>query len=283
MKYLILGSEGQLAKEFENVFTDTGAEFVSPKESDLDITDGARLESVIQESKPNVIINCAAYNQVDQAEKEPEIAAKVNVASVQTIAELCKKHGAFLVHYSSDYVFDGKKGALYTEEDAPKPLNVYGGTKLKGEEAVKAILTDYLIFRVSWVFGPFGKQNFLHKFSQWLKENPVIKVSADETSVPTYTGDIVDVTIASLDKGLKGLYHAPNSGYASRYEFARYFANATEVDNLIIPVPMKEFKTDAKRPSFAAMSNARISKELDISIPSWQYGVDRYVEAVGVV
>jgi len=227
--------------------------------------------------KPDIIVNCAAYNNVDEAEANPELAHLVNSKAVENLAQLCKKSNIFLVHYSSDYVFDGKKGDLYTEVDTPNPLNEYGKSKLSGENITRDSLTDYLVFRTSWVIGR-GKQNFLYKLMNWAKENRVLKISSDETSVPTYTEDIANVTLLSLERGLNGLYHLTNSGYASRYELAKYFIDKMELENVIIPVCASVFSARATRPLFSAMSNKRISKELSISISHWKKGVDRFIE-----
>jgi dTDP-4-dehydrorhamnose reductase len=276
-KILIAGAGGQLGREFRLQLEDSGLDFSAPEESELDITKPEAVEKVIQETKPTVILNCAAYNAVDKAEDEADLALRVNGAAVENLAQLCKKHTIFLVHYGTDYVFDGKKEDFYVEEDPTSPINKYGETKLAGEEAVKKHLTNYLILRLSWVIGR-GTQNFLYKLHGWAKDGDILKISADEVSVPTYTEDVVDVTLLALEKHLKGLYHMTNSGYCSRYELARYFLRKMDMRNLVIPVSLESFDTKAKRPAFSAMSNAKISKALDISIPKWEYGVDRFAE-----
>ncbi|MFA5271084.1 MAG: dTDP-4-dehydrorhamnose reductase [Candidatus Omnitrophota bacterium] len=278
-KFLIIGSSGQLATEFITYFSENDIEYSAPQEKDLDISDAAKLEAVILQEKPDVILNCAAYNQVDKAEEEQSIAFKINSQAVENLALLCKKQNVFLVHYSSDYVFDGKKGNLYIESDAVNPLNVYGKSKFKGEEAILKHLDKYLIFRLSWVIG-CGSQNFLFKLQTWAKEKEVLHISADEVSVPTYTEDVVDVTLMSIEKQLSGLYHLTNSGYSSRYELAKYFIVKMGLGNIVIPVPMSTFVTKAPRPAFSAMSNAKISKQLGVTIPKWEYGVDRLIKII---
>lgn len=276
-KFLITGSSGQLAVEFKLFFDDNNIAYSAPEEKDLDITNAAQLEAVIAGEKPDVILNCAAYNQVDKVEEEPEAAFKINADAVENLALLCKKYNIFLVHFSSDYVFDGTKQGFYIESDKTNPINKYGQSKLKGEEAVIKHLDKYLILRLSWVIGR-GKQNFLFKVHSWAKEKEVLQISADEVSVPTYTEDIVDVGIMAIERRLIGLYHLTNNGYCSRYELAKYFITKMGLSNLIMPVPMSTFEVKAPRPKFSAMSGGKISRQLGVSIPKWEYGVDRFVK-----
>ena len=275
-KILITGAGGQLGTDFQRILTEKNIEFIAPDEKGCNITDRNSMSRILDEAQPGVLINCAAFNAVDDAEDSSNTAFLVNSEAPGILAELCSERKIFLVHYSSDYVFDGKKENLYTEEDVTNPLNVYGKSKLAGEEAVISSADDFLIFRLSWVFGP-GKQNFLYKLSQWAQNNSVLKISADETSVPTYTGDIVEATLGSIDRGMRGLFHLVNSGYASRYELAKYFIKRAGYNNLVIPVPMNTFKTKAKRAGFSAMSNGNICRELNYNIPEWESGVDRCI------
>ena len=278
-KILIAGSAGQLGSEFVRVLEKRNDyDYVAPEESDFSITDYDQVRKVVSDANPDIIINCAAYNAVDDAEDNPDIAFAVNRDAVRNLAEVCRENNIFFIHYSSDYVFDGTKMDFYVEDDEPNPLNVYGKSKLEGERAVQEILDEYLIFRLSWVFGR-GKQNFLYKLSQWAEKNSVLKISADEVSVPTYTGTIVDVTLKSIERGVSGLYHLTNSGYASRYELARYYMKKKGLGNFIVPVPMETFPVKATRPGFSAMSNQKISDDSGIIIPSWEDGIDDFVSA----
>ncbi|RKY36933.1 MAG: dTDP-4-dehydrorhamnose reductase [Candidatus Omnitrophota bacterium] len=275
-KILIAGANGQLAKAFQEILKQRNIPFAAPKEEEFNITDLSVVEQVILEQKPDILINCAAYNAVDAAEDDAETAFAVNTKAVENLASVCKQTNCFFVHYSTDYVFDGTKQGFYTEEDPANPLSVYGKTKLESENLVEEKLSDYLIFRLSWVFGN-GKQNFLYKLLSWSKENSILKISADEVSVPTYTEDIVNCTLLSLDKGLKGLYHLTNSGYASRYEYAKYFIHKMDLENIVLPAKMSDFPTKAKRPEFSAMSNHKLAKDLGIVIPEWEQGVEKFV------
>lgn len=272
---LIVGAAGQLAQEFQKAASHRNLNLIAPSEKDFNITDRKQIEAVFKQTKPNIVINCAAYNLVDEAEGGATPAYSVNAEAVESLALVCRDYKIFLVHYSTDYVFDGKKGSPYIEEDAPSPLNTYGKSKLKGEEAVKAHLKEFLIFRLSWLFGN-GKQNFLYKLSSWAQKNDNLKISNDEISVPTYTEDVVEATCLSLEKGLKGLYHLTNSGYCSRFDLATYFLKKMGLKNTLEGIPMSDFKLKARRPLFSAMSNAKITKDLNHAIPTWQNAVDRF-------
>lgn len=276
-KYLILGANGQLGKQFAKDLSHRSEEVIAPDEKDCNITSIDTLANFVNSVKPTVVINCAAYNAIDTAEQQPEAAYLINDTAVRNIAALCKEKNIFLVHNSTDYVFDGAKGNVYIEEDAPHPLNVYGKSKRAGEEAVLSAGGKYLLLRTSWVFGN-GTQNFIHKMLQWSQKNPVLQLTADEVSVPTGTIDLVDVTLRALSKGLSGLYHLTNSDYASRYEWGRYVAKALSSKSVIIPVPMSMFPSPAKRPLFSAMSNRRLQNDLGIAIPDWNDAVDRFIK-----
>ena len=280
--FLILGANGQLGKQFKKELTALGENVIAPEEKDCDITNFDKLARYVEKEAPTVIINCAAYNAVDQAERQSDTAYVINSRAVEYIAKLCKQLGIFLVHYSSDYVFDGRKSNLYDENDVPNPLNVYGKSKLAGEEAVQKYGGAYLLFRTSWVFGS-GTQNFIYKMNQWVQKNPVLKLSCDEVSVPTSTLDLASLTLLSLEKGLKGLYHLTSSDYASRYEWGRYVVRSISPQTIIIPVPMATFPSVAQRPLFSAMSNAALERDLCIKIHDWQNAVDEFLIEYPVV
>ena len=275
-KFLILGSAGQLGKAFQKKMDQSQITFWAPPEQQSNIADFETTEAIIKQYSPDYIINCAAYNTVDQAEKDKETAFLINYKAVENLAEICRKNNIFLIHYSSDYVFDGKKLDFYNENDTPNPLNVYGQSKLNGEKAIQSVLNDYLIFRLSWVIGE-GKQNFIYKLNNWAQQNRILKISCDETSVPTFTNDIVDLTLQSLSKGLLGLYHLVNSDYASRYELARYFMKAAKLNNIVVPVSISTFKSAAERPLFSPMTNEKLAGDLNITIPGWQEALDKHV------
>lgn len=277
MKFLVTGAKGQLAREFQKTLNIFKHSFIALDKDRLDITNLETVEREITEYSPDIVLNCASYNYVDKAESDFEEAYKVNAIGVKNLAQVCKNKNILLIHYSTDYVFDGEKGDFYTEDDLANPINKYGITKLAGERFLSETTDEYIIFRLSWVFGE-GNKNFLHKLYEWSKNNKILKIVCDQISVPTYTEDITSVTLFAINKGLRGLYHLTNSGYATRYEVARYFIEKLYLENLILPVKSDYFKTPAKRPYFSAMSNNKLSNLLNITIPDWRLGVDRYIE-----
>jgi dTDP-4-dehydrorhamnose reductase len=274
--FLILGAEGQLGKAFKSYLSAHDMAFSAPPEKDCDITDASNLEKIVESVSPTVIVNCAAYNAVDDAEEEKELAYGINCTAIEKITEICNHHQIKLIHYSTDYVFDGTKGNLYIEEDETAPLNVYGQSKLAGERIVVEKAHDYMVFRTSWVFGD-GVQNFIYKLRQWAQRNRVLRISCDEVSVPTFVDDIVQVTLQAANKNLEGLFHLTNTGYASRYEWARHITSILNMDHTIIPVPMDAFPCKARRPLFVPMSNENLSKKLGIDIPHWKNSVKQYL------
>jgi len=278
-KIMVLGAGGQLGKTFVDKLQKLEYNFIAPQESESDITQQQKIASLINEEQPDTIINCAAYNAVDVAEKNSKIAYLVNSEAIGNLAAVCFEKNIKLVHYSSDYIFDGTKDGFYSEEDPPNPLNVYGKSKLEGEMQLRQNTRTYLLFRLSWVIGP-GEQNFLFKMSQWAEKNPVLKISADEVSIPTFTFDIVEFTLKALDKNLIGLYHLTSSGYASRYELARFYAEQTGIDKLIIPVALSHFNMPASRPMFSCLSNEKLTRDLGVKLPHWKESLKKYVQEV---
>jgi len=258
-KVLITGASGQLGKEFVKVLSSKGIDFVALERKDLDVTNFEKVYKTLKEINPSVVINCSAYNQVDLAETEILKAFSTNAIGPYNLAITCREINAKLIHYSTDYVFDGIKKGLYTEEDSPNPLNQYARSKLLGEELVKQVLEDYLILRVSWVYGE-GTQNFLYKLEEWAKKQEVLKVVVDEFSVPTSTKTIVEVTLKAIDAGLTGLYHLTNSGYASRYEWAKEYFKLKGINKLIYPALQADFNLPAKRPKWSVMSNEKLAE-----------------------
>ncbi len=275
-KYLISGSSGQLAREFIDYFTALGVECLAPDEAELDITSRENIDDAIGRFRPDVLLNCAAYNNVEQAEVTPEPAYAVNAVGVKNLAESCKANNVILVHYSTDYVFDGQKECFYVEDDAVNPLNEYGKSKLQGERGVQSAGCNYLILRLSWVYGP-GQQNFIYKLQQWAQNRNRLDVVCDQVSIPTYTEDIVKLTLAALEKKLTGLYHLTNSGYASRYEVARFFfGHIGNGPELILPVTSDKFPSPVKRPFISILSNKKLATDLGENISTWQDALLRY-------
>jgi dTDP-4-dehydrorhamnose reductase len=277
MKYLLTGRNGQLARAFIRRFEEREIDYMAPEKSQLNITDSSNVRDTVSSFKPEVLINCAAYNLVDDAEREHEKAFAVNSTGPQILARVARDYKAVFVHFGSDYIFDGSKfSGLYEEEDSVNPLNEYGKSKLEGEYLIRKESDDYLIFRLSWVFGE-GKQNFIHKLSDWASRSEFLKIACDEFSVPTYTYTVADAVLLALDRGVRGLFHLTSNGYCSRYEWAKFIFKHLKITKFIRPVSIDTFDLPARRPKFSAMSNEKLSKCLGMEIPDWEETVTSYL------
>jgi dTDP-4-dehydrorhamnose reductase len=276
MKYLIFGKNGQLGQTFQKTLNNK--DFLALSHKECDISNLNEVLEVFDNYKPDVVLNCAAYNLVDKAEEEYWNAYKTNAIGARNLAYASRIYNSYFITYSTDYVFDGnKENGLYTEEDKPNPLNEYGKSKLTGEKWILEEGTNkFLIFRTSWVYGE-GKQNFIYKLMQWAENNDYLKIAYDEISVPTSTKTIVEVTLKAVEQGLKGLYHLTNSGYASRYEWAKKILRLKGINKFILSVSKEVFNLPAKRPDFSAMSNNRISKDLGIRILGWEEELEKVI------
>ena len=245
IKTLILGADGMLGHDLQKVFSD--AVF---RGRDLDITDEAATCAFIQELNPDLVINAAAYTDVDGCEDNREIAFEVNGKALEYIAKACSKVGAVLVHYSTDYIFDGSKEE-YVESDAPDPINAYGESKLLGEKNIMEHIDDYRIIRTSWLFGVHGK-NFVETMLRLSGEMDTVRVVNDQFGKPTYTADLARKT-AEIVGLAPGIYHITNNGVCSWYEFA-----AAIIDN-VSPCSSEEFARRAKRPRYSVLVNTKTS------------------------
>ncbi len=279
MQVLITGGNGQLAKAFKKLFEFKGIDFKAFSREELDISCLDMVISVIKDYQPDVILNCAAYNLVDQAEENFSQAFAVNAIGPYNLALAAKEADAFLIHFSTDYVFDGKKGALYVEEDKPSPINKYGLSKWLGELAISKVSESYLVFRVSWLFGE-GKQNFLSKVLNWTESNEILHIAYDEFSVPTYTETVAEISWLAYKKGLKGLYHLTSRGYCSRLELTKFFLEKIGIARRIIPVSASSFNLQAKRPFFSVLDSSKLEKTLNIKLPHWMEVVSSFAKKI---
>lgn len=284
---LILGAAGQVGRELQRSFLGC-AEIVAVDRESIDIADEGQLRGLVRQVRPSVILNAAAYTAVDQAEARAELAMAINAEAPRVLAEEAQALGAMLVHYSTDYVFDGTKRAPWTEEDEPHPLNVYGLSKLAGEEAVRKLGGAYLIFRTSWVYGPHGK-NFLMTMLRLGREREQLSVVNDQTGAPTSSLALADATRAVVE-GVRagrlgtaeqwaGLYHMTCGGRVSWYGFAEaIFARAASLLDgkrpAITPIPSSAYPTPAKRPQNSVLSNARLKQRFGIELPPWDMALD---------
>ena len=265
MLFWVTGKKGLLGQTFVDILTKKGLAFSATSKDEVDITQLEDVESYVKEHSPTHIINCSAYTHVDNAENEKEKAYACNVEGVQNLATACNRNGAKLIHFSSDYVFDGaKKSSMYTENDLPNPVNYYGKTKLWADEYLLKHLEDVLILRVSWVFGRYG-ENLVTKLHRWLSSNEVVKMVDDQVSRITYADDIVHATLLLLEE--KGVYNFANQIALSRFDLAKYIFEWLTANNYhvcckeVAPAKAADFVAKAKRPNYCPLDTGKIEKK----------------------
>ena len=276
MKYLIVGKNGQLGKEFVKELGLKKYEHSAFGHEDLDICNINQVMEIFAKEKPDILINCSAYNNVDQAEIDFNLANQTNFLGVANLIKAAKKYNFFLIHYSTDYVFDGKTKTPYTEDRIANPLNNYARSKLNGENIIKKELDSFLLFRVSWVYGD-GDQNFIKKFLCWLKQNKILKISTNEVSIPTSTRLIVYLTLLAYEAKLNGLYHLVPSGYCSRYSWATEITKILHLNVNLEKCSKDIFNLPAKRPDYSVLSNKMLLTNLSISVPDWKEELRRFL------
>lgn len=263
-KVLIFGAAGQLGVELVNEFRKRGHKVRGLDRASVDITDAARVEQSVADFDPQVVVNAAAYNQVDVAEQEPQAAFAVNALAVRNIALACRQNGAVLVHFSTDYVFDGRAGRPYTEDDPPHPLGAYAVSKLAGEYFAQAYLDDSLIIRTSGVFGPGGlrtaRGNFIELMLRLAQSGQPIRVVADHYASPTFAPLLAARTADLVERGQGGLFHIGGGTAISWFDFARLIFRVAGLSPELRPTSEREYRTAARRPKYSALSNARIER-----------------------
>ena len=279
MKILLFGAMGQLGTELQGTLSPLGEIFPFDIHN-LDLENTSAVLETIRIVSPDVIVNASAYTAVDQAENEAEKAFKVNGDIPGLFAEESAKLNAFLIHYSTDYVFDGTKGAPYLEGDTPNPLGVYGKSKLAGEGAIEVGNANYLILRTSWVYSR-NRNSFVTKVLEWARKQERLSIVSDQVSNPTWARTLADVTAQLLSKGFdclierRGLYHVAGNGYASRLEWAK---KTLELDpqkheqkvKEIVPALTSDFPTPAQRPLFSALDCSLFQSTFEIPLPKWE-------------
>jgi len=248
----------------------------------LDITDLKSVRVAASQTNPDAIINCAAYNAVDKAEEDWENAFLVNAIGPKNLAIAANERGIPLMHFSTDYVFDGKKGNSYFVWDEPKPLSKYGQSKLYGEQLVSLLSNRIFIVRLSWVFGA-GNTNFVKKILEWSKGKNELKIVDDQISSPAYTVDLSSAILDLLETKAYGIYHMANTGYCSRYEWAKYILELTRWKGKIVPVKSSDFKTAAQRPEFSAMNTFPLKETIGYELPDWKGATKRFLKDLGVI
>jgi dTDP-4-dehydrorhamnose reductase len=295
MKILLTGKNGQVGFELQRALASLG-EVVPLERSGCDLANPDSIRTAIREHSPTIIVNPAAYTAVDKAESERDLAFAINGVAPGIIGEEAKKLGALVVHYSTDYVFDGSKSGAYTEEDATAPLSVYGESKLVGEEALRSSGAEHLIFRTSWVYGVHGA-NFLKTMLRPMTEKEELKIVSDQFGAPTSASLIADVTALALSRigtvsertpDKLGLYHLTASGETSWHGYAVHICRMARDIGIplrvtpenIHPIPTSEYPVPAVRPMNSRLNCRRLESVFGLRMPCWEDGVNRTLQLI---
>ena len=281
MKILLTGANGQVGWELRRTLATLG-EVVAVDSQAMNLTDADGIRGVIRALRPQVIVNSAAYTAVDKAESEPQLAHAVNAVAPGILAEEAKRIGAILVHYSTDYVFDGSGETPWKEDAASAPLNVYGASKLAGEQAIEAVGGRHLIFRTAWVYGTRGG-NFLLTMRRLFRERPELKIVADQIGAPTWCRSLAEATAQGLAQCLSpqrgadrpepwGVYHMTNAGETAWHGFAQDILRLEPpaAPPSLLPIPSADYPTPARRPLNSRLDNGKLARVFGIRLPPWQ-------------
>jgi dTDP-4-dehydrorhamnose reductase len=278
---LLLGGYGQLGAEIRRLWTQ--ADLAAPTHAQLDITDAAAVARAVEDHATEVVVNCAAFHNVERCEAEPQNAFAANALAVNAIAELCAERAATFVTFSTDYVFDGTLGRPYNESDAPRPLSVYGASKYAGELLALRLESPAYVVRTCGVYGvrPSNTKGytFVDRIIAQARAGEGVRVVADQTVSPTFAGHLAQALLQLLRSDAPfGLYHVVNQGAVSWYEFAREALRTAGVDIEIEPISYKEWESRVRRPEFSALENAKLHS-LGMTMPDWQTGIAEYLRA----
>ena len=286
MKILVIGKNGQLGKSIHKIIKNSKQinNFIFIGKEELDFSDTRSIHFFFKNKKFDIIINCAAYTAVDQAEKVSDLANQVNNNAVRELAKIANINNTKLIHISTDYVFDGKKTKPYLETDLTNPINIYGKTKCAGENSLKEVMhSNAIIIRTSWIYSEFGK-NFLKSIIKLGKKNNELKIVCDQIGSPTCAKDlastIIDITknkTFNKDVFSTEIYHYSNIGHISWYDFAKEIFRLTNIRCKIKPILMKDYNTLAKRPKFTTMNVDKIFKTFNVKIFSWKISLKKFI------
>lgn len=286
---LLIGKVGQVGWELRRTLAPLGR-IVAVDYPEIDLTDGNSIQKWVRETSPAVVINAAAYTAVDKAESEPERCHLINGIAPGILAEEAKKSKALMVHYSTDYVFDGRKGRPYVEQDAPSPLGAYGRSKLAGDVAVQQVGVPHLIFRLCWVYGARG-QNFLLTMMRLAREREKLRVVQDQVGCPTWSRMIAETTALALKQVLKtadhgveyGVYHLAASGQTSWHGFAQAIIGVMPQEGkkctTVEPITTAEYPLPAKRPAFSVLSCEKLHRSFGLRLPAWDESLKQVLES----
>lgn len=276
MRTLIFGAKGQLGKDLLTVF-DREGEVAGHDLPEVNVADEVALQPLVKAFAPTVIINAAAYTDVDGAEDNLEAAFLANEVGARNVAEIAAYFDVPVVYFSTDYVFDGKKGAPYTPDDPIAPVGVYGKTKAAGEAAVRKASPRHYIVRTAWLYGP-GGNNFIEKILRAAAQKPALKVVADEVGSPTHTWDLAEATLALVKRRAFGTCHAANTGACSRFELAQAAFALAEVTTPLEPCSSSEFPSKVARPTYSVLDSSKLEQVTGHAMRPWRKALQHYME-----
>ena len=274
-RILLTGADGQLGNELQQTLAPLG-EVIALTRQELDLSQSEQIRQLVQQVRPSMIVNSAAYTAVDKAESEVELAQAVNGTAPKIMAEEAEKIGASLLQVSTDYVFDGQKNTPYLETDPTHPLSSYGKSKLAGEIGIQQVTDNYLILRTAWVYGVYGKGNFVKTMLRLGQDREELRVVADQVGSPSWARDIADAIAQLLQSETTGIYHFTNSGVVSWYDFAiAIFEEARALGfplkvQRVIPITTADYPTPATRPAYSVLSGKKITETLGDYPPYWR-------------
>ncbi len=273
---LLTGADGQLGQDFQKLFDKSGIKYTATDYKELDVTNKEKVKEFVNSNNFTMIINCAAYNNVDKAEEEPEKCYALNSHGPKYLAEICKEKNIVFVTYSTDFVFDGEKEIPYIEEDIPNPLSIYSKAKLEGERYSLEYEKSFVI-RTSWVFG-MGNNNFCKQVINWSKGKDKLRIVDDQISSPTYSKDLAEYSWKLVQTDKYGLYHLSNDGEASKFEQAQYILKKIGWKGILERAKTEDFPLPAKRAEYSKLDSSKIEKIINKKIPHWKTGIDRFLE-----
>jgi len=274
---LLTGANGQLGQDFQKLFVESNLDYIATDYKELDITNIKAIKSFVANKNITHIINCAAYNDVDKAEQEPEKAFLLNRDAPELLAGVSKDIDAIFVTYSTDFVFDGTKGSPYTEEDIPNPISIYSKSKYQGEQVVLSSYKNSFVLRTSWVFG-MGNNNFNKQVIGWSKNRDNLNIVDDQKSSATYSYDLAEYSWELIKTKKYGLYHLSNGGECSKYEQAKYVLECIGWKGTLGTAKTSDFNLPAKRSEYTKLDSSKIESVIGKKIPTWQSGIDRFLE-----
>lgn len=277
-KILVTGAMGQLGSAIKKIEKRYKSDsFIFTDINELDITKLPAVEKFFKNNKPDVVVNCAAYTAVDKAEEEGQLAKSINAIGPRNLAECCAKHKVFLIHISSDYVFDGKRNTPYHEQVSTNPIGAYGKSKFEGELEILLAHPIAAIIRTSWLYSVYGK-NFVKTILDHAKSKPELKVVYDQVGCPTLADDLALVVMKMIERRSKitevEVFHYANEGVCSWYDFSMEIVKQAKLSTKIVPVESSEYKQVAPRPSYSVFNKSKIKVFLDIDIPYWTVSLE---------